>query len=281
MEVLKRYGSLRGFVRDNYSEATQEQVDKAIAFAAERMNGYLRYDGVPMLDHDVAVAEIVAREIDSLKKLGVKFETDVIVGRTITIDALMQDEGFEAVFIGSGAGLPRFMGIEGENLKIDLQNAQADMGIAQQIAAQFAGNRVDMMVGIATPMAQAAVNACLDNGKPVIYTAVSDPVAAMLANAEGKSSLNVTGSCDLLPVEAQLKLIRSFMPEAKTIGILYTTSETNSESQLKLYQTLAPQYGFEIHKGYGTKQHMDALRKHGPSPIHRKQFIRFLNEEEK
>ena len=60
--------------------------------------------------------KIVAREIDSLRKLGVKFETDVVVGRTITIDSLMDEEGFDAVFIGSGAGLPRFMGINGENL---------------------------------------------------------------------------------------------------------------------------------------------------------------------
>lgn len=135
--------------------------------------------------------------------------------------------------------------IEGENVTFVLQNAQADMGLAQQIAQQLS-SECDLVCAIATPMAQAAVNACMDGGKPVIYTAVSDPVAAMLANDEGKSRLNVTGTCDLLPVEAQLKLIRSLLPEATKIGILYTTSETNSESQLKLYESLAPQYGFEI-----------------------------------
>ena len=60
---------------------------------------------------------IVQREIDQLKALGVKIETNVIIGRTITIDELMQEYGFEAVFIGSGAGLPKFMNIPGENLK--------------------------------------------------------------------------------------------------------------------------------------------------------------------
>ena len=55
-------------------------------------------------------------EIESVKAVGVKIETDVVVGRTITVDSLLDEEGFEAVFIGSGAGLPRFMGIEGENL---------------------------------------------------------------------------------------------------------------------------------------------------------------------
>ena len=143
------------------------------------------------------------------------------------------------------AGLAEKGYVEGENVKFIEQNAQQDMGLAQQIAQQMA-QECDLICAIATPMAQAAVNACIDNGKPVIYNAVSDPVAAMLANEEGKSSLNVTGSCDLLPVEAQLKLIRSLLPEAKKIGILYTTSETNSESQLKLYKDLAPAYGFEI-----------------------------------
>ena len=60
--------------------------------------------------------KVVAREIEKVKALGVRFETDTIVGRTVTIDGLMRDEGFEAVFIGSGAGLPKFMGIPGENL---------------------------------------------------------------------------------------------------------------------------------------------------------------------
>ena len=59
---------------------------------------------------------VVKHEVENVKKLGVKIETNVIVGRTVTIDELMEEEGFEAIFIGSGAGLPKFMGIPGENL---------------------------------------------------------------------------------------------------------------------------------------------------------------------
>ena len=81
--------------------------------ALHKLGGVLVY-GIP--EFRLPKEKIVAREIETLKKLGVKFETDVVVGRTITIDSLMEDEGFDAVFIGSGAGLPRFMGIEGENL---------------------------------------------------------------------------------------------------------------------------------------------------------------------
>ena len=111
-------------------------------------------------------------------------------------------------------GLAEMGYVEGENVTFIVQNAQADMGLCQQIAQQMA-QECDLVCAIATPMAQAAFNACMDSGKPVIYTAVSDPVAAMLANDEGKSDYNVTGTCDVLPVEAQLKLIRSFLPEAK------------------------------------------------------------------
>ena len=87
----------------------------------------------------------------------------------------------------------------------------------------------------------------------MIYTAVSDPVAAMLAKEDGTSGGNITGTSDQLPVEAQLKLIRDMMPDATKIGILYTTSETNSESTLATYNALAATYGFEIvSKGVST-----------------------------
>ena len=81
--------------------------------ALHEVGGVLVY-GIP--EFRLPKSGVVAKEIESVRRLGVKFETDVIVGRTVTIDSLMDEEGFDAVFIGSGAGLPRFMGIEGENL---------------------------------------------------------------------------------------------------------------------------------------------------------------------
>lgn len=135
--------------------------------------------------------------------------------------------------------------VEGENVVFDYQNAEADTGIAAQIADQFA-NSCDLICAIATPVAQAAYNVAEDAGIPVIYTAVSDPVAAQLANADGTNPGQVTGTSDALPVEAQLKLIRAIMPDATKIGILHTTSETNSDSTLATYRELAANYGFEI-----------------------------------
>ena len=81
--------------------------------ALHKVGGVLVY-GIP--EFRLPKEKIVAREVEAVKKLGVEIETDVIVGRTVTIDELMNEEGYEAVFIGSGAGLPRFMGIPGENL---------------------------------------------------------------------------------------------------------------------------------------------------------------------
>ena len=81
--------------------------------ALHEAGGVLVY-GIP--EFRLPKERVVKREIESVKELGVTIETDVVVGRTITVDELLDNEGFDAVFIGSGAGLPRFMGIEGENL---------------------------------------------------------------------------------------------------------------------------------------------------------------------
>ena len=164
---------------------------------------------------------------------------------TIGVGQFAQHGSLDNCYEGFLAGLAEAGIVEGENLKIDFQNAQADMGIAQQIAAQFASGRVDMMVGIATPMAQACYNAA-SNRIPTIFTAVTDPVAAGFAYADGTASGNVTGTSDALPIEAQLKTIRAMLPDAKKVGILYTTSEVNSISAIELYKQLAPAYGFEI-----------------------------------
>ena len=95
------------------SDLAKMGYDVTVFEALHKLGGVLVY-GIP--EFRLPKEKIVAREIDTLRKLGVKFETDVVVGRTVTIDELLDNEGFEAVFIGSGAGLPRFMGIEGENL---------------------------------------------------------------------------------------------------------------------------------------------------------------------
>ena len=135
---------------------------------------------------------------------------------------------------------------EGDNLKVEVKNAMADTATNAQIADSFVSDNMNLICAIATPSAQSAYNAAMDKDIPVVYTAVTDPVAAELADKDGNPVGNVTGTSDTLPVEEQLKMIREMMPDAKTIGILYTTSEANSVSAIATYESLVDKYGFTL-----------------------------------
>ena len=135
---------------------------------------------------------------------------------------------------------------EGKNLTVEYQNAQADTGSAATIADSFVNKKVDLVCAIATPSAMSAYNSAMDADIPVIYTAVSDPAGAGLVNEDGTNVGNITGTSDKLPVTEQMELIRELMPDAKKIGILYTTSEANSVSTIQEYKDNAEKYGFEI-----------------------------------
>lgn len=138
---------------------------------------------------------------------------------------------------------------EGKNLTVMYENAQADGGTASQIVNNFLSKKADLICAIATPMAQAAYSGAKKSEVPVIYTAVTDPAAAALANEDGTSVGEVTGTSDKLPVEKQLEMIRKILPDAKTIGILYSTSEVNSEAAIAEYKAAAADFGFEIVEG--------------------------------
>lgn len=136
--------------------------------------------------------------------------------------------------------------VEGENVEFSYENANTDPGIAAQIAGNQVANGVDLICAIATPAAQASYNAAEPKGIPVIYTAISDPVAAGLATEENGAGLAVTGTSDLLPLDEQVAMIRQLMPEAKTIGVLYTTSEENSISNIARLEEIVKEYDFTL-----------------------------------
>lgn len=138
---------------------------------------------------------------------------------------------------------------EGKNLKVLYENAQADGATAAQIANNFVSKKVSLICAIATPMAQSAYGVAKGKEIPVIYTAVTDPVAAELAKSDKTPNGNTTGTSDKLPVENQLEMIRAVLPNAKKIGIMYSTSEVNSISAIAEYKAAASKYGFEIVEG--------------------------------
>lgn len=141
----------------------------------------------------------------------------------------MKDAGFE----------------EGRNVSYEYQNAQTSMDYAIGIANKFVSGGFDLIAAIATPMAVVSRNAA-DSKIPVIYTAVSFPKDADLADENGLGKGDTTGTSDQLPVAKQLEAIRALQPEAKTIGILYTLGEINSVLQVEEFQRQAPELGFAI-----------------------------------
>lgn len=143
--------------------------------------------------------------------------------------------------------------IEGQDYVIDYQNAGFDDNITTQIGQSFSSKNVALMCAIATPSATACFAAAEDKNIPVLFTAITDPVEAKLDQG------NITGVSDKLPVEQQLKLIRNMQPDAKVIGIVYTTSEPNSVSAIEEYKALAETYDFAI-EAVGVTQQSEVVQ---------------------
>lgn len=128
------------------------------------------------------------------------------------------------------------------DLKIDRQNSNADMATAAQIAQRFKETKVAVAVGIATPTAQALVNQI--KSAPVIYSVVTDPVAAGLVASMDKGGKNVTGTSDLTPVRAQLEMLLAIKP-VKRIGHMYSSGEANSAVLAKVARDFCAEKGLE------------------------------------
>jgi putative ABC transport system substrate-binding protein len=135
---------------------------------------------------------------------------------------------------------------EGDNIRIDFQNAQGEMTNSDMLAKNMVTSKYNMIVGIATPSAMSVYSAAKDTDIPVVFTAVSDAVSAGIVKSNEKPQVNCTGTSDVLPLESQMEMIRAFLPGSKKIGIIYTTSEPNSVTHLTKFKELAPKYGFEI-----------------------------------
>lgn len=134
--------------------------------------------------------------------------------------------------------------LEGENLNIEFQNAQADFATAQTIAQRFKQNNLDLVLAIATPSAQTVVNVLSDT--PVLITAVTDPIAAGIVSNMKKPGTNISGTTDMNPVAKQLDLIKKFLPKIKNLGILYNPGEVNSTVQVKIAKQKAKEMKIEL-----------------------------------
>ncbi len=144
-------------------------------------------------------------------------------------------EGFKEAFAEAGV-----------EVTFDEQNAQGDQATLTNIANTFASSDADGFLAIATPTAQSLATVITD--RPVVFAAVTDPVAAGLVASWESPDANLAGVSDLNPMKDQLELIKEALPEAKTVGIVYSAGEVNSEVQVTEAEKAAAELGLEIKK---------------------------------
>lgn len=132
----------------------------------------------------------------------------------------------------------------GVKANIDVKSAQGDIGVARTISEKFVSDKMDLIFAIATPAAEAAAGATTDI--PILFSAVTDPVAAHLVESNESPGGNVTGTSDIVDIEAQLKLFKEINPDIKKIGIVFSADEINSQTQVEMVEKLVPDLGLEL-----------------------------------
>ncbi len=174
------------------------------------------------------------------KKDAAKKDAKVNVG----IVQLVEHAALDAANKGFVEGLASKGYKEGQNIAFDRQNAQADQSNLQNIAHRFVNNKVNLICAIATPAAQTAANVTSDI--PIVATAVTDYKTAKLVKDNAKPGTNVTGTSDMNPVKEQLDLLLKIVPNAKAVGVIYCSSEVNSQLQTDILKKAAADKGIAI-----------------------------------
>lgn len=154
---------------------------------------------------------------------------------------LVQHDALDANYQGFVDGLAKQGYVDGNNIVIDYQNASGDQSNCVTIAQKFVSDGVDLIFAIATPAAQAVAN--LTTTIPVVVSSVTDPESANLVKSNAMPGTNVTGTSDLTPCAAQISLLKQLLPEAKTVGMLFCSSEENSRFQINLAEAECKRLG--------------------------------------
>ncbi len=169
----------------------------------------------------------------------------------VAVSQIVEHPALDATRQGLLDGLEAKGYKQGENLEFSYQTAQGNPAIAVQIAKQFVGERPDVLVGIATPTAQAL--AASTKSIPVVFTAVTDPVGAKLVKQLEQPGSNVTGLSDLSNVAQHVELMQEIIPDLKNIGVVYNPGEANSVALVELLQEAAQARGLNVVEGTALK----------------------------
>ena len=161
----------------------------------------------------------------------------------IGVIQLVEHSALDANYKGFVDGLEEAGYVDGDNIKIDYQNAQGEQANCVTIAQKFVNGKDDLIFAIATPAAQAVAN--LTKKIPIVISSVTDPESAKLVKSNKNPGTNVTGTSDLTPCAAQMELVTKLFPNAKTVGMLYCSSEQNSLFQVKLAEEACDKLGLK------------------------------------
>ena len=145
---------------------------------------------------------------------------------------LIEHNALDSAYKGFVDGLKEAGYENGKNIIIDYQNAQGEQANCITIGQKFINDKSDLILAIATPAAQAIANMTKDI--PILITSVTDPADSKLVANNNAPGGNVTGTSDLTPVEAQIELLKEIIPNVKTVGLLYCSSEQNSVFQINI-----------------------------------------------
>lgn len=167
-----------------------------------------------------------------------------VQAQSVAVTSIVEHPALDSVKDGIQSALTTAGYTEAKGLKWQFQTAQGNTAIAAQIARKFVGDNPDVIVAIATPSAQAVVAAT--KTIPVVYSAVTNPVAAQLVPGWGPSGTNVTGVSDALALDTQIELILKIVPDAKRIGIVYNPGEANSVVVVKQLREALPKVGLSL-----------------------------------
>ena len=164
---------------------------------------------------------------------------------TIGIGQYVTHPSLDAVVTGFKKGMTAAGYTEGDKVKYDFANAQADQANNTAMIGKFASDKdMKLVLAVATPTAQAAAQAITDI--PVLFSAVTDPLAAKLVKSLEAPGGNVTGTSDKNPVKEQLELLKMIKPEAKSVGIVYSSGEVNSQVQVEWAKEAGKELGLSI-----------------------------------
>jgi putative tryptophan/tyrosine transport system substrate-binding protein len=162
----------------------------------------------------------------------------------VSVTAIVDHPALDAARKGVTDELADSGYVIGKNLKLEYQSAQGNTATAAQIARKFAGDNPNVIVAVSTPSAQTALAATRDI--PIVFSAVTDPVAAKLVKSWNATGGNVTGVSDLPQLDKHLALLRKVLPNAKRIGVVYSPGEANSVAAVADLKKLAEPQGLTI-----------------------------------